>query len=218
MKYEDIRTAAEGERLEILGGFNSAIDDDLPAGAKSILLLGPREPGFWAHVKRQPEFVDGGANPLDRWSLRVIGGLAGSLLGTALFPFGGPPYNPFFDWALRTGRCWQSPVKLLVHDRCGLFVSFRGALAFRRRLDIPPPPARSPCTICIGQPCMRACPVDALDQDGFDAQACRDYIGDTIGRDCLNKGCNVRRVCPAGQDYTRSEAQSRFHQIAFLNG
>ena len=38
-------------RLEVLGGFTVATDEGgLPAGTRTLLLLGPAEPGFWAHL------------------------------------------------------------------------------------------------------------------------------------------------------------------------
>ena len=116
------------ERLDVLGGFAVAEGEaGFPAGTRTLLLLGPKEPGFWAHLQAQPEW--GAPDPVDRWSRRVIGRIACDLGAKALFPFGGPPYHPFYQWALRTGRVWDSPVRLLVHSEQGLMVSFRGALA-----------------------------------------------------------------------------------------
>lgn len=218
LSYGEIQSAALGKRLEILGGFDVLPSDDLPDGFSTVVMLGPHEPGFWPYVTEQPEFGDGKPHPLDRWSARAVGDLADRLNGMALFPFGGPPYHPFFSWALRTGRCWQSPVSLLVHDHCGLFVSFRGALAFKPKVDLPEPPASRPCDACDGQPCIAACPVCALGSSGYDVQACKQFIGSVSGSSCLDRGCAVRRSCPAGRGYRRIEAQSRFHQIAFLNG
>jgi hypothetical protein len=108
-----------------------------------LLLLGPKEPGFWAHLKSQPEW-DGAPDPVDRWSRRVIGCIACDLGAKALFPFGGPPYHPYYQWALRTGRVWDSPVRLLVHAGQGLMVSFRGALALKEAV-VCLPPAVKPC-------------------------------------------------------------------------
>ena len=36
------------------------------AGPETVLLLSPDEPGFWPHVSAQPEFADGGPDPLDQ--------------------------------------------------------------------------------------------------------------------------------------------------------
>ncbi len=123
--------------LTVLGGFHADPDDALPKGTQTLLMIGPGD-GFWPHVTAQPEW-DSTPDPIDRWSRRVIGTIACDLGGKAIFPFGGPPYHPFYAWALRTGRIWESPVRLLVHDTQGLMVSFRGALALKERLPLPPP-------------------------------------------------------------------------------
>ncbi len=48
----------------------------VPDGAQSIVILSPAEPDFWPHLKRQPEYADGQPDPIDRWSVRVIGEMA----------------------------------------------------------------------------------------------------------------------------------------------
>ncbi|MDJ0824419.1 MAG: ferredoxin [Rhodobacter sp.] len=214
MTYAEVSAAVEAVELEVFGAFHPAPDDGAPAGTATLMLLGPREPGFWAHVSKAPEFADGAADPLDRWSSRVIGGLATALGGTALFPFGGPPYRPFIAWALRSGRAWQSPATLLVHDRAGLMVSYRGALALPDRLDLPAPPA-CPCDSCDARPCLTACPVAALSPDGYDLAACHGFLDREAGRDCMDRGCAARRVCPVSQSYGRLAEQSAFHMRAF---
>ena len=133
MTFVLIERAAKAQNLEILGGFHPDPKDELLAGMGTLLLFGPSEPGFWDAFTRQPEYLDGTANPVDRWSSRVITGLAVAFNAQPFFPYAGPPYAPFFQWALKSGRCHQSPISLLVHDTAGLFVSFRGALAFSQR-------------------------------------------------------------------------------------
>lgn len=202
-------------RLEVFGGFHPHPGDgDLPEGTGTLLLLGPAEPGFWAHVRAAPEFSDGGPDPMDRWSERVIGDIAKDTGATALFPFGGPPWRPFVGWALRSGRAWQSPVGLLVHDRAGLMVSYRGALALPERVALPPASA-NPCETCARQPCRTACPVGALRRGEYDLDACHGFLDTEPGRDCMEGGCMVRRTCPVSARYGRAAAQSAFHMRAF---
>ncbi len=210
----EIDARAARQRLSVFGAFHAGPDDGVPEGTETLVLLGPDEPGFWDHVRRGPEFQDGRADPLDRWSRRVISEMARELDAVALFPFGGPPYRPFVAWALRSGRAWQSPVSLLVHDRAGLMVSYRGALAFPVRLDLPPVPPR-PCDTCEGRPCLTACPAGALTDTGYDLAACHGYLDTGPGRGCMDGGCAVRLACPVARRYGRDPAQSAFHMKAF---
>lgn len=209
-----IESRAGQDVLTVLGAFHGDAETNLPNGAQTLVLLGPNEPGFWDHVTLSPEFADNAPDPLDRWSSRIISRLAEDLGARALFPFGGPPYQPFIAWALKSGRAWQSPVTLLVHDRAGLMVSYRGALAFDERLDLPAP-APCPCDTCEDKPCLVACPVNALANSAYDLAACHGYLDTRPGQECLTRGCAARRACPVSQSYGRNPAQSAFHMKAF---
>lgn len=200
------------EGLSILGGFHPGPEDGAPEGTTAILMLGPIGPAFWDRFQAAPEYRDGAADPLNRWSERVLGALARAHGAQALFPFGGPPWRPFMTWAQRTGRAWSSPLGLLVHETAGLFVSYRGALAFPDRREVPPP-GTPPCLGCPA-PCLTACPPRALTEAGYDVPACRAWLDADPGRDCLSRGCAARRACPVGRDL-RPEAQSAFHMAAF---
>jgi epoxyqueuosine reductase len=212
MMFQGLTARLAEERLVVLGGFVCDADDaGVPPGTRTILLLGPLEPGFWAHIQRQPEW--GGADAVDRWSRRVIGRIACDLGAKAMFPFGGPPYHPFQAWALRTGRAWQSPVRLLVHVDQGLMVSFRGALALRCVVDVQDavPPV---CDGCAA-PCLTACPVGALGQGGYDVPACHAFLDQPDGTACMSGGCLVRRTCPVSRSYARIPEQSAYHMRQF---
>ena len=185
----------------------------LPEGVRTLMLLGPLEPGFWGAFTATPEYRDGRPDPLDRWSRRVIDTLAHRLGAMAFFPFGGPPHQPFVRWALASGRAHVSPVGLLVHDAAGLMVSWRGALGFAARIDHPAPPP-APCLSCAEKPCLGACPVDALAGKGYDVAACKADL-DRTGNDCMARGCAVRRACPISHRHGRLDAQSAFHMRAF---
>jgi epoxyqueuosine reductase len=212
MDLGQIEAALAPHALTLLGGFHATPDDALPPGTKTLLLLGPRQPGFWPHLTAQPEWQDGAPDPVDRWSRRTIGRLACDMGAKALFPFGGPPWQPFYAWALRTGRVWASPVRLLVHDEAGLMVSFRGALALKQRLDLPAPPPR-PCDSCADRPCLSACPVGALTGAGYDLAACHAFLDTAPG--CMSQGCGVRRACPVSVRHARMPEQSAYHMGQF---
>lgn len=211
----EIETLAAGHALGVFGAFHPEADEGLPPGTRTLLMFGPREPEFWAHVTSSPEWRDGETDPLDRWSTRVIGAMARTLGGTALFPFGGPPYHPFYAWALRTGRAWTSPVTLLVHDTAGLMLSYRGAIALESTLEIPVARLESPCDGCAEKPCLTACPAGALGAEGYDVPACHAFLDSAAGADCLISGCSVRRACPISRAYGRLPGQSSYHMGLF---
>lgn len=214
MTLADVEALLTPHALTVLGGFAAGPEDDLPKGTRTLLLLGPRQPGFWPLLTASPEWQDGTPDPVDRWSRRVIGRTACDLGAKALFPFGGPPYRPFYAWALRTGRVHASPVRLLVHDEAGLMVSFRGALALKQALALPPPPP-APCDICAGRPCLTACPPRALTAAGYDLPPCHAFLDTAEGADCMSGGCLVRRACPVSRGHARMPEQSAYHMRQF---
>ena len=209
----DLTEALAAHHLTVLGGFHPDDGDATPPGTQTLLLLGPAEPGFWPHLTAQPEWQDGQPDPVDRWSRRVIGRIACDLGAKALFPFGGPPYHPFYRCALKSGRIWDSPVRLLVSADQGLMVSFRGALALKDRVSLPAATAR-PCDACA-QPCLTACPASALTGAGYDVPACHAFLDTSAGEPCLDTGCATRRACPVSQGYARLAEQSAYHMRRF---
>lgn len=209
---EGLRASASRHHLFISGAFHSAPEHGLPENG-TLYLLSPDEPGFWAHMKATPEFLDGIADPVDRWSARVVTQIAQELGGTAYLPFGGPPWHPFIQWALASGRARPSPVTLMVHDRMGLWASWRGAVWLEGQHPLPEPPP-SPCTDCAA-PCMSACPVGALSPTGYDTLACHGFLDQAAGKDCLSYGCAARAACPLSETYGRLGEQSAWHMRHF---
>lgn len=214
MTYHAALSAAQSHGLDIYGGCHGDMSDGLPADHQTLLMLGPAD-NFWTRLQQEPEYLDGLPDPIDRWSTRVIHALAAQLDAAPFLPFGGPPYAPFLSWAMKTARAWSSPVGMLVHDETGLMVSYRGALAFRARLDLPPTGAK-PCDSCAAKPCLSACPVDALSAEtGYNTRACQSYLTTNAGKSCLSQGCIARRACPISAGANRSPAQSAHHMSYF---
>ncbi|MGC1504190.1 MAG: ferredoxin [Sulfitobacter sp.] len=214
MTLAALEKAAKVRHLTVLGGFHPTVNDKAPAGCKTLVLLGPDEPAFWPAFAQSSEWQDGAPDPMDRWSSRVIGAWAADLGAQPLYPFGGAPFQPFYAWALRTGRIHSSPVQFLVHDHAGLFVSFRGALALPTYVELPAAPC-NPCKTCPLQPCKTACLSDALTPAGYDVPRCKSFLDTPDGADNLTKGCNVRRACPVSQGFGRMTEQSAYHMRQF---
>lgn len=201
----DISRAAAADRLIVSGVVHHG-------ARQSIVLLSPDEPAFRPHFTTDLEWTDGAPDPMDRWSLRVITALADRFDAEAVFPFGGPPYQPFIGWAQTSGQAWPSPVSLLVHAEAGLFISYRGALIVDAIITPSTPP--NPCQTCTTRPCQTACPVGALTTKGYDIPRCHAYLDTHEGAECLEMGCAVRRACPVGAS-RRNPEQSAYHMRKF---
>jgi hypothetical protein len=183
----------------------------------TIVLIGMAGQQGWSAFAESAERRDGAPDPLDRWSRRVIDGLAVLCGGRALYPFGGPPYWPFQQWARRAEPVAPSPLGLLIHPEYGLWHSYRGALAFEEALAIPTFEAQqSPCDSCTTRPCLSACPVSAFSVNGYDTARCAAHLRSEDGRECMEGGCLARRACPIGAYHRPKPDQAGFHMRAFL--
>jgi hypothetical protein len=212
---------AATQRADLVAHGAFALDADERRGelseVRTIALVGLAEQGGWSAFAASPEARDGGADPLDRWTRRVIGALAEALGARALFPFGGPPHWPFQRWAKRAEPMHPSPLGLLIHPRDGLWRGYRGALAFAAPIDAPPfEVAQSPCETCAARPCLSACPVEAFAGGRYDVAACVAHLRREAGRECREGGCLARRACPVGASHAHKPAQAAFHMRAFL--
>lgn len=209
---------------------------------QTLYILSPQEPQFWEAFCAASESMGPEADPYDAFTRR-LGAQMQAMLPEAevIYPFGGPPYAPIYDWACQSGRIFPSPLRLLVDHEAGLMVSIRMVLRLNGRLPLPPRQA-SPCARCISKPCLSQCPVGAFLQgeveEGYsqgdngqdealngdfvayyDVPRCKDFLSTPEGQStCLSAGCLARRACPFSQGSGRDPAQSGFHMRAFLAG
>ncbi|WP_420586086.1 ferredoxin [Ruegeria sp.] len=210
--YDRVESAIRQAGLIVMGALHPRLTGAKQLDGGTLILLGAG-PDFWPMLKAAPEWS--GDHPVDRWSTRVIGQMARDLGAEAHFPFGGPPYAPFIDWALKSGRTFSSPVGALVHDSVGMMISYRGALHFYDEFDIPEVSGVSPCTTCPA-PCTQTCPVGALNSDSFyDVEACHGHLSTPEGQTCMTGGCLARLSCPLSAGAGRDPEQSAHHMRAF---
>tara|TARA_B100000676_G_scaffold309953_1_gene375034 strand:+ start:3770 stop:4444 length:675 start_codon:yes stop_codon:yes gene_type:complete len=160
-------------------------------------------------------------HPLDTWSRQVLSPVADAFHATAVFPFEGPPYLPFQQWAKAGAPVSDSPLKVLLHRDYGPWHAYRGALLFTRPIAEAEPDSvdTSLCVSCMEQPCLSACPVDAFDGEQFLIHTCASELKRQVAtgiEPCVAEGCLARRACPVGQAYQYDAAQMRFHQEAFM--
>lgn len=192
------------------------IADGLPA--RQLLLIGNGGSSFWPYFIRSKEYKDGLADPLDRWSRRVGKLLASRLGGRAIFPFEGPPYQPFLTWAGKTGKLVSSRLSIFIHERFGLWHAYRFALALPEVLYAAAvaPEFISPCLSCVDKPCLKVCPVDAFSGQSYRVDLCMEYLADDDRSSCRELGCEARRACPVGKAFTYVPDHAKFHMEAFV--
>jgi len=213
--FEEIRAAARAEGLALTGWLHPDPSHGAPEDARTLVLLGYDGPDLWRAFQAAPEASDGAPHGLDRWSERVVTALADRFGATALFPFGGPPYQPFIRWIYAGEPLHQSRLGMSIHPERGLWLGWRGALALAARLDLPPQPETAhPCAPCDA-PCLSACPVSAFSSEGYDAAACRAHLNSAAGAPCRAAGCLARRACPVGMAFAQAPDQAAFHLAAF---
>ncbi len=206
--------------LHLRGG--TRLDEDeinryeLDPSRPEIALVGNIGSSYWPAFSAAPEFHDGEAHPLDRWSRRVAESIAAEFGLAVVFPFDGPPYLPFQQWAQRAEALTASPIGVLMHPDYGLWHSYRFALLGAGLPAQAAPQTESPCLTCVDQPCLRRCPVDAFDGSGYDVPACSAYLRATPLAECHALGCLARFACPVATELRYLPEQGRFHLQAFL--
>ena len=217
--YAAIAEAFARTGLLVRGGFAARDGDELPAGplgrpAGAVVLLGNAGGDLWPafSARRRDE-----PHSLDEWARRTVGGIAERLTARAVYP-SDRPWHPFQQWAMRAEPVSPSPIGLLIHPDYGLWHAYRAALLLDAApADLPSPDGRpSPCTTCVGRPCLSACPVAAHRENGFDVEACVGHLRADDEPHCLELGCRSRDGCPVGREYRFPPDQVRFHQQAFL--
>ncbi|MFT5447298.1 MAG: hypothetical protein ACI9DC_002473 [Gammaproteobacteria bacterium] len=211
------------------GGFHSAAGDGVPQGVASVVLIGNIGSLGFKQFQRSPEWR-AGADPLDRYTERLVGDIAQRFCANVVFPWQGPPWWPFQRWAQRAEAVSISPLRILIHPRHGLWHAYRAALFFDSAVTGLPTNQHdrsvavesqsggtsSPCSQCRARPCLTACPVNAFGEDGFDGDRCARHLNTPAGQECLNEGCAARNACPQGTQERYAREHQQFHMRAFV--
>ncbi len=189
----------------------------LPENKNRIALVGNIGSSYWPIFSQSSEFQDNCPDPLDRWSRRIAQEISAAHSSLAIFPFEGPPYYPFQQWAQRAEALQHSPLGILIHPDYGLWHSYRFALLCDSQLLLPTNQrAESPCVSCIEQPCLNSCPAEAVSLSGYDVERCAGYLNQNVGAECHSEGCLARYACPIAADLSYHKSQRQFHLKAFL--
>jgi hypothetical protein len=193
-------------------------DYRFPRNKSRVALVGNIGSSYWPIFSQSPEFQDAAADPLDRWSRRVAEAIAADFPVQPVYPFEGPPYYPFQQWARRAEALQQSPLGVMMHPEYGLWHSYRFAL-LGTEFDAKETGLQRefPCLNCADRPCLQRCPVGAFDANGYDVGRCASYLHQTPQAQCHDQGCLARYACPVAPEFAYTPAQGQFHLRAFLN-
>ncbi len=138
--FQTISAWATEFGLTLRGWFSVREEDCVPVSESCrspevLLLFGQTGSAVWRFFSQSPEYVDGKADPMDRWSHRTGSAMAKELGGVALFPFDGPPWHPFGQWAQRAENIRPSPMGILMHPQYGLWHAYRFAIVLPASLE-----------------------------------------------------------------------------------
>ena len=187
-------------------------------GAAVLCLVGVVGSEFWPHFKASHFYADGLPDPLDRWSRHIGDALAHEHQGLVLYPFDGPPWHPFQQWADLCEPTQPSPLMLRIHPEYGLWHAYRFALllaADTTGTSISTK-AESLCANCATQACLHTCPVQAYTGTAFMLNACANHLRSPQGGLCMEHGCQARLACPLGTEFRYNHEHAAFHMQAFL--
>jgi hypothetical protein len=223
--YRDICDAVEAVGMLARGGFvpdseSSAEQLTMPDGrrVRCVVVIGNIGGTMWPHFRaeEQPTRSPSG-HPLDAWTRATLAPIAANC-GAAFVHPSDEPFQPFQRWAQLADDVWASPIGMLVHHHYGLWHAYRGAFLFAEPVrGLPDVGAHvSPCSSCVDQPCLSACPVDAFTTSGYDSAACAVHVRTDRDPDCLHDGCAARHACPVGAELSYGPDQMEFHMRAFV--
>jgi hypothetical protein len=208
--------------LRVRGGFTTGGEGDKEIlaeapWARTLILLGNVGSELWDKSGAVIAAM-AGPDPLDRWTRQTIDPIARALHGHALYPFAGPPYWPFQQWAERAEGVRSSPIGIQIHPVYGLWHAYRAAILLREPVDLPRAEHPHPCDTCVDRPCLSHCPVNAFSKQGYDVAGCVDHVVATQQSTaaCSNVGCLARLACPVGAAWRYRPDHARFHMAAFV--
>jgi epoxyqueuosine reductase QueG len=188
-------------------------------GAAGALIVGSGGPTFFDRFAREPEASDGAANPLDRYTRRVVARAVDEALAplgvrqVVHFPFGTRPVIPFQRLGRAAGLGGPGPLGLQIHPLYGAWWAYRGLLLVDCELPGVPPPGDG-CAGCDA-PCVAACPAGAVQRTGFLVPAC--YARRLVAEPC-HLSCIARISCVRGPEHRYSDAELAFHMAASMPG
>lgn len=187
---------------------------DLLASFSTVLVFAHAGTRFWRNLPHK-----NGTDPLDDHAVQLVSDWLDSS-GVQDYRLLYPSTDVAFDLR-ELGRClgWHhdSPLGIGLHPIFGTWFAYRVVVAANLELE---PEALSgveaPCMTCADQPCVAACPANAVSSKAaFDLDACSAFRL-RPGSVCATR-CLAREACPVGTMYRYDEDQVEYHYAHSLD-
>ena len=177
------------------------------SGAGQIILVGNAGPTLWRSVKAaglasDDPIDDFSANAVTAWFTRQFPGRRHQLLYPGDSPLGLQALGRLLGWHHAT------PFMVGILPQWGSWFGYRVVLWADTDLPVTPPlQAESPCRACTAQPCVAACPAQAMDAGGFALEKCLAWRRQPASP-CRAR-CLARDACPVGRAQRYDEDHMR---------
>lgn len=177
------------------------------AGYRQLILIGHGGRRLWECVQAGGI---GGEHPIDDYCVRTVSRWFAETMPGIRFAILYPGEAPVGLQALGKLAGWHqaSPFMLGIDGEWGTWYAYRAVvLADSRFLPFSGADRSFPCTNCADQPCITACPGDAMAGGRFSLTRCADYRL-RAGSACAY-GCLARSACPVGAEHRYADDQMR---------
>jgi epoxyqueuosine reductase len=205
-------SALDRAGLNLLAVFDLA---DLPAETRErldpenryrqLLLIGHGGRTLWEQVQAAPSASE---HPIDDFSIATVQAWFAAQLPGRAFAVIYPGNAPIGLQALGKLAGWhhESPFRVGINDTWGSWFAYRAVVLADTELDLTPVmPGESPCQRCATQPCIAACPGEALSDRAFSLQKCIAYRKQPDSR--CRETCVARTRCPVRPEHRYTDAQ-----------
>ena len=176
----------------------------------SLLLLGHGGRRLWEAVQRWGMKT---ADPIDTFSIAQTTRFLTQYLDNPAVEWLYPRKDvllPLQQLGELAGWCHPSPLGSGISPDFGVWFAYRAACLVRAPLpEMRQPHRPSPCHSCADKPCLPRCPVEAVQVEQFDLNAC---VTHRLKADspCADR-CLSRMACPYFPEHRYSLAQIQYH-------
>lgn len=152
-------------------------------------------------------------DPVDQFATSITRSFIHDYLDNSAFfwLFPEPDYSvPLQQLGEAAGWCSPSPLGLGISAEFGLWFAYRAAFLIDSDLPLTSvQPHLSPCSNCVQQPCITACPPGAVLKGGLDIALCAHHRLATHSS-CADR-CLARLACPVHPEHRYLLEQLQYH-------